>query len=373
VCIVLVALVDDLASLRGEWPALFHSDPTATPFASYEWLSAWCRHWAAGGRPWILTVYDGERLAGIAAFLLRRRGGLRLLRGLGVGVGNYWDVISAPADRQRVVAAVTAELRRRSAEWDVFFLDKLPEDSATGEALQRAGLRLERRTRMSSPRIELPDSFDAYLASLSGKRRSDVRRPLRPVESGELIFRKVSAPEELRSSVERWQALKREWWVKRERQMNPEHGSARFLAFTSEVAVSMVPLELAEVWELRYRDEVIAVTINLIDDTSFYGWLFGFDYRREKLRPGNALIAYAIRWSIETDRKYFDFMLGDEAYKYGYAPVDRGVISATVGNHRPRSRATLTLSHLRHSTLPAGMPIPIRRGAWRRPQADMRR
>jgi CelD/BcsL family acetyltransferase involved in cellulose biosynthesis len=359
VCAVRVTLVDDLAALQSEWPVLFDSDPTATPFASFEWLAAWCRHWAAGGRPWILAVYDEQRLAGVAAFLLRRRGGLRFLNGLGVGVGNYWDVIAAPEDREQAVAAVAATLRQRSSEWDVFFMDKLPEDSATTTALRDAGLRLERQARMSSPRIELPDSFDAYLAGLSGKRRRHIRLSLRPIDDGQLTVRTVSDPDELQRAIERLQVLKSEWWQKRERRMDPEHGSARFLAFTSEVAVSMVPRELALVWEMRYRDDAIAIAINLLDDASSYGWLFGFDFRHDGLSPGNALVAYGIRWSIETGRRYFDFMLGDESYKYGYAPVDRGVLSATVGSDRPRSRAALGLSRLRHAALPAGMRIPI--------------
>jgi CelD/BcsL family acetyltransferase involved in cellulose biosynthesis len=359
VCVVRVTLVDDLAALEREWGILFNCDPTATPFASFEWLTAWCRHWAAGGQPWILAVYDGERLAGLAGFLLRRRGGLRHLSGLGVGVGNYWDVIAAPDDRERVVAMVAAALCERSSEWDAFFMDKLPEGSGTDVALRNAGLRLQRQARMSSPRIELPDSFDAYLAGLSARRRRNVRLSLRPVDKGELTFHALSDPEQLRQAIERMQALKSEWWQKREREMNPEHGSARFLAFTSEVAVSMVPRGLAQVWEMRYRDDVVAVTICLLDEASTYGWLIGVDYRHEDLSLGNAMIAYGIRWSIETERRYFDFMLGDEAYKYGYAPVDRGVFSATVGNGRPRSRATLGLARLRHAALSESTRIPI--------------
>jgi CelD/BcsL family acetyltransferase involved in cellulose biosynthesis len=359
VCLVRVTLIDDLADLQHEWRALFDSDPTATPFASFEWLSAWYRHWADGGKPWVLAVRDGDRIAGAAALLLRRRGGLRFLAGLGTGVGNYWDVIAAPGDREQVLAAVAAALQQRSSEWDAFFMDKLPEESATEAALGRVGLRFAHRTRVSSPRIELPDSFEDYLAGLSGKRRRSIRLSLRPIDNGELVLRAVTDPDDLSGAVVRLLALKSEWWQKREREMNPEHASTRFRAFTSEVVVSMVPQGMAELWEVCYRDEVIAVTINLLDDASLYGWLFGFDFRHENLRLGNMLIAYAIRQSIEADRSYFDFMVGDEEYKYGYAPIDRGVLSATVGSSRPRSRVALGLSHLKRVALPTGMRVPI--------------
>lgn len=351
--------MEDLGALQGEWGTLYDNDPTATPFSSFQWMSAWCRHWADGGRPWILVVYDGERLAGLAAFLLRGKGGLRFLSGLGVGVGNYWDVLAAPQDREQVVAAVAAALQRRSSEWDAFFMDKLPEESTTTQALRGAGLRVERITRLTSPRIDLPETFDDYLACVSSRRRRDIRRSLRKLDSGELTIRPVSDPGELRTAIERWQALKVQWWTKREMPMDPEHGSRRFLDFTIEALTAMAPRDQAAVWEMRQGEEVVAIKIGLLDEATFYGWLFGFDLRFENLQPGHMLIAYGIRWSIQEKLRYYDFMLGAESYKYHYAPRDREVLTATVGSPRLRSRATLGLSRLRHAALPEGMRIPV--------------
>lgn len=355
---VRVELSDDLTALDGGWSALWESDPTATPFASSQWLTAWCSHWAEGGRPWILLVYDGKRLAGAAPFLLRRRGGLRLLNGLGVGVGNYWDVIAAPEDRAEVVAAVAAELAGRSGEWDAFFLDKLPEESATIAAVQKAGLRTESVARMVSPRIELPDTFEDYLMTLSSKRRRDIRRCLDKFDGGELTMRSLSEPRELRAAIERWQALKVQWWKRREQPMNPEHASTRFREFTVDAISAMVPLGLASVWEMSRDGEVVAVAIGLLDESTYYGWLFGFDWRLEDLRPGHLVIAYGIRWTVEQRLRYYDFMLGSESYKYHYAPRDRAVLMATVGSPRLRSRATLALTRARQAVVPKAAGVP---------------
>jgi CelD/BcsL family acetyltransferase involved in cellulose biosynthesis len=339
----------DIASLQSEWTALFASDPEATPFLSFPWLSAWCRHWAGDGAPWVLRVQDEKRLVGLAALFSQRRGGLRLLRGLGVGVGNHWDVIATPEDREHVLAAVARALRERSSEWDALFLDKLPEDSGTEAALCEAGLRLSRQARWASPRITLPDTFDEYLAGLSRNRRWRIRRSLQVVDGGDLRVSPVSGPGELRQAIARWQALRVEWWSKRERSINPEHGSERFLAFTEEAIIAMAAEGLALVCEVHHRDELIGVTIDFIDSSTFYYWLWGFDSRSEELRPGHTLIAYRIRWSIETGRRYFDFMIGDEPYKYDYAPEDRAVLSMGFGNHRVRSRAALGLSSVKQA------------------------
>ncbi len=354
-----VSLVDDLAALRNEWEELFAVDTTATPFASFEWLSAWCNHWADGGEPWILAVYEEERLVGLAAFLRRSRGGLRYLTGLGVGVGNYWDVLAVPTYREFVVRAVTRALEERSSEWDAFFMDKLPEESSMMAALGEAELRLGPITRLTSPRIELPEVFDEYLAGVSGKRRREIRRNVEKLDEGELAIHAVSGRDELRAAIERWQALKIESWVNRGLSMDPEHGSRRFLEFTVEALTAMVPRALATVWELRRGEEVVAINVGLLDERAYYGWLFGFDSRFERLRPGHIVIGYGIRWSIREKLQYFDFMLGAESYKYHYAPRDRSVLTATVGSRRLRSRATLGLSRLRHKVLPAEMRIPL--------------
>jgi CelD/BcsL family acetyltransferase involved in cellulose biosynthesis len=203
--------------------------------------------------------------------------------------------------------------------------------------------------RSPSPRIELPQTFEDYLARLSQNRRQKVRRNLRLCDRGELTVDVVSDADALEAAIASWQALRVAWWAQRERAMEAEHGSPRFLAFTQEAITAMVPLGQAVVWEVRHRGEPAGVMINFLDDTAFYYWLWGFDLRIEKLRPGHTLIAYCIRWSIDTDRRYFDFMIGDEAYKYDYAPTERAVLSIDVGNRSPRSRAALGLSRLKHA------------------------
>jgi CelD/BcsL family acetyltransferase involved in cellulose biosynthesis len=343
----------DIAGLEPEWSSLLARDRTATPFSSFQWAHAWCQHWSEGAGPWVLEAREGDRLVGLAPFVLHRRGRLRLLRGLGVGVGNYWDIIAAAEDRENVLSAIAGTLRDRSSDWDALFLDKLPEESMTDAALRAAGLRSGWRAESSSPRIELPATFEDYLAGLSKNRRGKLRRNLRALDSGEIAVCDVRDPDLLRQAIGRWQALRIDWWAGREQPMQPEHASDRFLAFTQEVIPALVAVGHAAVWEVRYRDELLGVTINFLDDDTFYYWLWGFDVRFEELRPGHTLLAYCIRWSIETTRRYFDFMIGDEPYKYDYAPARRSVRAVTIGNSHLRSRAVLGLSRAKHTALQA--------------------
>jgi CelD/BcsL family acetyltransferase involved in cellulose biosynthesis len=344
---------DDIAGLEPEWNSLLARDPTATPFSSFQWAHAWCRHWSEGASPWVLEAREGDRLVGLAAFVLHRRGRLRLLRGLGVGVGNYWDILAAPDDRENVQVAIGGWLCDRDSDWDALFVDKLPEESTTVAALRSAGLRTGWRAESSSPRIELPATFEDYLAGLSKNRRGKLRRNLRALDSGEMAVSEVRDPDHLRQAIDRWQALRIAWWAGREQPLQPEHASDRFLAFTQEVIPALLAAGHAAVWEVRYRDELLGITINFLDDATFYYWLWGFDVRFEELRPGHTLIAYCIRWSIDTGRRYFDFMIGDEPYKYDYAPAQRSVRAVAIGNSRLRSRAVVGISGAKHTVLQA--------------------
>lgn len=47
---------------------------------------------------------------------------------------------------------------------------------------------------------------------------------------------------------------------------------------------------------------------------------------------------HALRSSISAGRRYYDFMLGAEDYKYAYGASDRCVDSFILESDRPRSR-----------------------------------
>jgi len=329
-----------------EWEALYAADPAATPFTSPWWARAWCRHWADGQDSWLVTVRDRGRLVGLAPLALRRRGPARVLFGLGTVVGNYWDVLAAPDSRNEVLGVVARALDDRSADWDVVVLDRLPQGSRTPSTLGHASLAL--RTRQPTPYLgmALPASLDAYLATVSAKARSAIRKRLRSVDNGEIALRQIDDPGELPTAVDTWQAMRSQWWSERGRSMNPEHASPRFRDFTIDAFQALVPAGRALVWEFTHEGEVVGIAFNFVDPRCFYHWLGAFDPGHQRLRLGQLVIALGIRSSIDAGRTYYDFMLGDESYKHAYGPVMRQAPSFVIGNRRLRSRTALEASGL---------------------------
>jgi hypothetical protein len=59
-----------------------------------------------------MRVRDGDRVAGIVPLTMRRGLPARVLTMIGKEPGDYWDVIAASEDRERVALSVGAELAR---------------------------------------------------------------------------------------------------------------------------------------------------------------------------------------------------------------------------------------------------------------------
>ncbi|NJD61068.1 MAG: GNAT family N-acetyltransferase, partial [Anaerolineae bacterium] len=61
-------------------------------------------------------------------------------------------------------------------------------------------------------------------------------------------------------------------------------------------------------------------------------WVYnsGLDFRFSELSPGWVLLGYLLEWANTNKRQYFDFMRGDELYKYRFGAIDRRVMRLTL-------------------------------------------
>jgi CelD/BcsL family acetyltransferase involved in cellulose biosynthesis len=324
-----------IGELLPDWAELFAADDRATPFQSHAWARAWWRHWAEGSRPWLLTVREAGRLVGLAPLRSWNRFGMRLLR-VNEEPGDYWDLLALPEDRAAVEEVIGRELLRRDRDWDAIVLSRLPQGSSTAGSLARCGLRAVHRTATPCPALALPDSFDAYLATLPRDRRSNVRRRLRKLDSGQLELRTPSV-EDLPAAIGRWQALRIRQWRAMGKRITPEHTEPRFRDFLVEATTELVPAGLALVWEFLRAGQLVGSFINFCNAGTFYHYLGAFDPELGHLSIGNVATAEGIRSSIAAGRSYYDFGRGKEAYKYWYGAADRLSPTVVLVSRRPRS------------------------------------
>ena len=178
------------------------------------------------------------------------------------------------------------------------------------------------------PYIDLPDSFDDYLASLSANSRQKLRRLLRQLDSDPGLKVRKSRPETYTEDVT---ILSKLWYLKHAEQKGQKR-AARLAEMFKEVV--MLGLANGMVYlAILWRDGTpIAAQANYIDKTRRQA-LFHVAGRDDSVRDlsvGLMLQAHCIRWAIANGLERYDFTIGNEPYKYSLGGVDREIFSAEV-------------------------------------------
>ena len=252
---------------------------------------------------------------------------------------DYATILASPADLREVTRAVVAalaptELADATRNWDVVDLRRLREDdpalSALEDAFEAASDRYEwevcREQEDVCPIVEFPDGdWDAYLATLDKRARHEVRRKQRRLDSaGEVRF-VLTRPD--RDTVEAFIAFHQARWGAEGLFPNNEGGarSRRFLHRLAELEAAEPAGPQLQFGRLEVGGRSIFASAGFDDGETTYFYNMGIDPEARDLSPGvNGTAAY-LRNRLEAGNRYFDFLRGDEPYKYEWGARDRGI------------------------------------------------
>jgi CelD/BcsL family acetyltransferase involved in cellulose biosynthesis len=117
--------------------------------------------------------------------------------------------------------------------------------------------------------------------------------------------------------------------------MRQEADKDRFL--TAQMQAQMETIAKAafdggwlQMFFLKAGDKRIAGYMNFDFDNCIWAYNAGFDNEYAELSPGWLMMGEMMRWSTEHGRKMFDFMRGDEEYKYRFGGTNRFVQRVTL-------------------------------------------
>lgn len=323
--------------LQHEWNALLKESISHVPFLRYEYLRTWWQH--HGGGEWpraeltLVTAREGDRLIGIAPlFLTPDHDGRAALMLLGsIEISDYLDLIVRPADLTRFLDHLLPFLLKPEfPAWQALDLYNLLESSPSLVALESAaarhGLSFSQNRLQHSPYIPLPGDWEGYLASLDKKQRHEIRRKMRRVEESEVPVRWyiVDDAAALDREADAFLALmgqdpdKQAFLTPEMRRMMHDLICCAF----EENCLLMAFMEVGGEKAAGY----------LVFDYLERLWVYnsGFDRRFMEYSPGWVLLGYLLQWANEHKRTEFDFMRGNEDYKYRFGAVDRFVTRVTL-------------------------------------------
>jgi CelD/BcsL family acetyltransferase involved in cellulose biosynthesis len=307
-------------TLRDEWTPLLHRSSADGIFLTDEWQQTW---WTAyhPGALWIITCRtDDDELIAIAPWFIEdhpTRG--RVVRTVGcVEVTDYLDIIVARGYESTFFPALADYLAAHLHSYDVLDLCNIPAASVTlaclPDQLRACGFDVTVKLQEVCPVIELPATWDDYLARLDKKQRHELRRKIRRAQGAPegVAWYTVGPEHNLETELERFLRL----------MASSAEEKAVFLRDPQNLTFfrTVAPVLMERGWLqlniLTVGGNPAAAYLNFSYNNQVLVYNSGQDGQYAHLSPGIVLLAYTIRHAIEHGQRVFDFLRGNENYKY---------------------------------------------------------
>ncbi len=308
-----------------QWTALLSRCATDTVFLTPWWQRTWWRCFGDDYDLRLLAVEDGGHTLGLAP-LVERDG---LLSFLGdTDLFDYHDFIVPRGDEDRFHEAVLDHFADSGgASLD---LKSIPEHSPALELLpaaaERRGLSVELEREEVAPVAELPATWDEFVAGLGKKYRHELRRKLRRLEAaGDHKLYMCDNDRDLSSCLAEFFPLHRSSSPEKAAFWNPKREE-----FFVDVLTEAAARDVLRLAVLELNGERPAMCVSFDYGSSYLLYNSGYDPAYARLSVGLLNKALTIKRAIASGKRVFDFLRGDERYKYELGAVDRWIYRLTV-------------------------------------------
>lgn len=330
----------DFYALRESWESLLVQSRANCVFLTWEWLYSWWQVYGREEKLHIVVVREHDELKAIAPFFQNSFHGLRCLRFIGsYGVGSdYLDFILYPGNEEQLLLAIFTYLGSRSSEWDLLYISDIPEHSMSVKVIQEQdAFYTLQKTHTVCPYLTLPSTWIELNSGFTQNMRYDLSRKQKRFEK-ELKNRFIAITEKKQMKAAWKNFLLLNTKRMKEKDISGPFTDKRFNEFHSRV----IPL-LFDKGMLRFFSLEVGLPIGYIyiikynNIYSFYQ--IGFDTDWNKLSPGTLLFRYSIEYAISEGAKEFDFLQGDEEYKFRWTKDVRRNVQLFVLSKSIKSRA----------------------------------
>lgn len=317
-------------ALREQWTALLDADPEASVFQGPRFLRTW--HDVLGSDHDVTTValHDGDELVGIVVEAQVDRDGRRVLEFAGgTEVTDYQGPVARP-DAAKDLATAWAE-RLATLDVDELALSGLADDTGWPDllatALQARGLEVDEPSRIDvAPVVDVSAGHEAWLEALSGKDRKEHRRKARRLARDLGDVEVVTADDgDLGDAIARFFTMNDDAASHKASFFDRDDMRAFFDALATEFAHD----DVFRLHELTVAGRPVAANVSLVWRDRWGLYNSAFDPRMASFSTGNVLVAELVALAADEGLDTFDFLRGDESYKYRFGAVDRDVVAIT--------------------------------------------
>lgn len=326
---------------RREWAQLEGQTRGATPFSRWTFHRAWWDAYSGTADPLYLVAGE-EPLAAIVPLMARSEpaGALPTYYYAASYHADYATALMAPEDATAVASALVDELTHRFGTGIAAGLDlrRIREGDAFADALTgvaeavsgELGWRFRREQEDVCPVVPLSTDWNDLLGRLGKKQRHEIRRKIRraqdagPIRLGYLPLDSGAVGSFIRLHQARWGS--RGLFAPGE---DGDRGR-RFLHRLAELESQEGDQAQFHIGEVVIGDRVAYVLAGFSADRRTFFYNAGLDPAMRDLSPGVVGTAAYLRDRAEAGDTAFDFLRGNESYKYDWGAVDTSIDRITI-------------------------------------------
>lgn len=349
--ILQIETLESFGEFRDDWNRVYAQDPDAPFFLSHNWLSQWLPMLSG---PWVILAAKPADSPHVVAFMPLRirireskRGELfNEINMAGNYQADYTGFISVPECDHRAIPAFARHVGKM--HWTRIHLENIrtTEDRLrlflsffpAGKFSIKPQTRINKRDNIDNticPFARLPEDWDAYLDNdLSANTRQKIRRFMRQVESSS-EFRVTCTTAE---TVDRDVDILLQFWA---RKWGPRKGNrlAGILSTNRELLTHSFAAGILFMPVFWRGDEPLGALAIFVDEVkkAFLFYMAGRDETFNSPPPGLILHAYSIRHAIRNGFRTYDFLRGNESYKYSLATEERRIACLVVSTRNGRN------------------------------------
>lgn len=316
---------EEFSDLWVDWNSLLSRDSTHRIFQTPLWHQIWWAELGNQDQLRLTSLRSDGALVGIAPLTFHDNT-LTFL-----GDTDLWDYHDFVVDAHSAVEFYPILFDfLRTQPWASIDLRSLPEGSSALTHLPNLARENGYATQITledvSPGLVLPSSWDTYLETLSKKDRHELRRKFRRLEGQEAYTcYAIDDVSSLQEALDDFFVLMRGSRQDKSIFLTPEREKF-FRSMARELALQgMLKLFFLEISGNRVAS---ALTFDYGDTIFLYN--SGYNTQYSSLSVGLILKATCLRHAIETGKRYFDFLRGNEPYKYHLGAVDLNLYRLTI-------------------------------------------
>lgn len=313
--------------LEAAWRDLLARVPDATAFHTPTWQRAALAWPQRLGRLVLIAVWNGPRL--IAVLPLQSARGARL-ESAAATVSDYLDPLMEPGQEETAWRAIFQFLRRYQSAPDKITLRNVRPQSICRQTLARIsadeGFGFAEEVRGSTCFLQLPKTWDDYLAGLKSHDRKELRRKLSKAQS--------QADAKLEPEFDATDTSLRAQEVF---SMIEAGGGARGIkcrlllrGLLASTGHALARQQWLRVFTLRLQNHTSAGVITFRSTNGLMAWATGYNRADDAWSPGIVAFGMTIRRAIEEGAGYLDLLRGECDYKSRLGAVPRPLYQLTL-------------------------------------------